>query len=140
GLGAGRERGVPGGHRAGPAEVRVRVVHPGVNDRYADVLTMQPGRALPRLWRADEGHAFRVDEVIGPDRFDFDHSRQRGERPDLLGRSAHLDAVDGVLELPQHGAAHSPNGRHDRVLPATQFALDRLPLRLGVLLGWHVVA
>src|SRR6202035_3576004 len=123
-----------------PAKVRVRVVDPGVDDRYTHVLTMQPGRALPRLRRADERHAFRIDEVIGPNRFDFDDSRQRGKRPDLLGRAAHLDPVDGVLELPEHGAAHPLDGRHDRVLPATQVALDRLALRLGELLAWRAAA
>jgi len=53
----------------------VRVVDAGVNDRHADVLTMQPRRALPRLRRADERHAFRIVEVIGADRFDFDDAR-----------------------------------------------------------------
>ena len=133
-LGAARKGSLPGSDRARPAEVGVRVVHPGVDDRDAYVLTVQPGRALPRLRRTYEGHAFHIDEVVGPNRFDFDDSRQRGELPDLPGRPAHLDAVDGVLELPQHGAAHSPNGRHDRVLPATQVALDRLGIdrdRLG---------
>ncbi len=140
GFGAVREGGVPGSHRAGPAKVRVRVVDARVNDRDADVLAMQPRRALPRLGRADERHALRVDEVIDPNAFDFHDARQRGEPTDLLGRAAHLDAVDRVLELPLHGSAHPLNGRHDRVLATTQVALDRLSLCLGELLARRAAA
>jgi len=53
---------------------------------------------------------------------------------------AHLDAVDGVLELREHRAAHLFNGRHQRVLLATQVELDRLPLPGYQLLSWRAAA
>ena len=127
-LRAACEGGVVRRHRARSAKVRVRVVDTGVDHGDPHVLTVQPGRALPRLRRADEGHAVRVVEVIKANRFDRYHTRKRGKRADLLRGPTHLDAVQGVLELSEHRAAHLLNGRHDGVLPGTQVELDRLPL------------
>jgi hypothetical protein len=48
--------------------------------------------------------------------FNGDYSRKRGERCDLIWRRSHLNAIDGVLELGQHFAAHGFDGWSDRIL------------------------
>src|SRR5207248_10549568 len=67
-------------------------------------------------------------------------SRERRKRPDLLGRAAHLDAVDGVLELPEHGAAHSDrkstrlNSSH-RTISYAVFCLQKKTAPVAVCAG-----
>ena len=120
---------------AGTAEVRVRVVGPGVEDGELDVLAVKDGRAAPDGRRADERHAHRVDRLVDQDGLDAHHPRQRRQRGELVTRRAHLDAVDGMLKLRHHGTAHGLDRRGDRVLLPAQVVGDGPSLGLGNLLA-----
>jgi len=80
---AGRGRRSEGRGRAGPAEIRVRVVDAGVNDRDLDVLAAKGRRALPDLGCADERHAHHVLYAVRGHGNDLNYTRKIGEAGDL---------------------------------------------------------
>ena len=139
-LGAMGEGRVEGRRRPRTAEVRVREVRARVDDGDLDALAVERRRAAPHRGRADERDADRVDRLVGEDGLDAHDARQPRHRGELRRRGAHLDAVDGVLHLGEHGAAHRLDAGSYRVLLLAQAIGDRASLGLGDLLPGRAAA
>ena len=123
---------VVGGHRAGAAEVRMRVVDARVDDADLDALAGVAG-VLPYLRNPEERHRDGVVERVGARRVDRDDVRQRRDGVDGLLRERELDAVVGRLHLGDDPAALALDRAGDGVLVLLQAALDRVALARGEL-------
>ena len=115
----------------------MREIDPRIEDGDLDVLTVQTGRTLPHARRADERHTLRVVDVIGRDRLDRHDARQRRQATDLIRRGTDLDAVDCVLECPEHLGTRGLGSCNDRPLLGAQVGFDRVSIGLGDLLAGH---
>ena len=111
--------------RARSAEVRVRVVNAGVDDRDLDMLAAEPGRALPDLRCADEWHADRIVAAEALHRYDLHDARERRERGEFAARDLHLDAVERIVIAGEHAATASGDGGLDAGVLLGDPRLDR---------------
>ena len=116
------------GDGAGAAEVGVRVVDPGIDDRDLDAFAAQTRRALPHHRRANERHAHRVVRTMLQNRQDLDDARQRGERRDLVAIDFDLDSVQGMAEALEHAAAATRDFGFDALMLGRNLVFDRAPL------------
>ena len=119
------------GDGAGAAEVGVRVVDPGIDDRDLDAFAAQTRRALPHHRRANERHAHRVVRTMLQNRQDLDDARQRGERRDLVAIDFDLDSVQGMAEALEHAAAATRDFGFDALMLGRNLVFDRAPLNGG---------
>ena len=98
---------------AGPSEVGVVVVDPGVDDPDLDAATGQPARGRPGRRHARVRVADHVGQPV--DRYRHD-PLDPGQRPDpgqLAGRHPDLDPVVRVLVLPEDPRAHRRERRQE---------------------------
>src|SRR6185437_3749061 len=119
GRGVRSERGLVCRDRARAAEVGVRVIDAGVDDRDSDAFAADARGAGPRDRRLDAWHAHHVFVFERSDTQHVDDTRHLPERLDLVARNNDLDPVDGALEA----ADDAGTGRLD--LPARATLLAR---------------
>src|SRR5256885_1944324 len=120
-----------GGPGTVAAEVGVRVVDAGIDDRDLDAFAAETRTALPHGRRADERHAHRVIRAMLDNRQDLHDAGQRGERRHLVAVDFDLDSVQGVAEALEHVATATRNFGFDALLLGRSLVFDRAPLVAG---------
>ena len=129
--------GVVRGHRAGPAEIGMRVVDAGIDDGDLDAFAMD-SEALPDGRAADQWDAVHVAGFGREQRAHTDDTRQCGQLLELVARDADLDAVVRGLVIGQHRAAHALNVAVQSFLGGPELPLDLVlltPFELAAQIG-----